>query len=74
MGRVTPGSGLQEMKQHVSATFPGYETIVEMLPKWKNGKTEAFKIGLNYDLLEEAFKSDNWPKGSLIKKYTFFRE
>ena len=44
------------------------------LPKWKNSQTESFKIKMDYDLLDEAFTSDNWPTGSLIKKYNFFRD
>lgn len=74
VGRVTPGTGLQGMKQHIDVTFPQNSCVIELLPKWKNSKTEAFKIGFDYDLLDEAYNADNWPKNALIKKYTFFRE
>lgn len=74
VGRVTPGTGVTGIKNHVDETFPGHEFEIEMLPKWKDGKTESFKVGIDYDLLDEAYISDNWPKGSLIKKYSFFRD
>lgn len=74
IGRVTPGTGIQGMREHIDVMFPKQEFIIEKLPKWKNGNTEAFKIGFSHDLLDEVYNSDNWPKGSLIKKYTFFRD
>lgn len=43
--RITPGTGFEEMKKHIDKTFPKSETLIEMLLKWKNGTTEAFKIG-----------------------------
>lgn len=73
VGRVTPGTGVDGLKEHIEIIFPEQETLIEMLPKWKNGETEAFKVGIDHDLLDEAFNSKNWPKGSLIKKYKFFQ-
>lgn len=74
VGRVTPGTGAAGMKKHCETIFPGRQIDLEILPKWKNSRTESFKIKIDYDLLDEAFNSDNWPIGSLIKKYTFFRD
>lgn len=74
VGRVTSGTGVAGIKKHCNITFPGREIVVEMLPKWKNGTTEAFKIKIDYDLLDQAFISDNWPTGSLIKRYKFFQD
>ena len=71
---VTSGTGVAGIKKHCNITFPGREIVVEMLPKWKNGTTEAFKIKIDYDLLDQAFISDNWPTGSLIKRYKFFQD
>nr|CAI5819846.1 unnamed protein product [Callosobruchus analis] len=73
VGRITPNTGVRGMEQHLKTIFPNTQFAVELLPKWKNSQTEAFKIGLDYTLQEELFRGHNWPSGALVKKYKFFR-
>lgn len=73
IGRATPGTSENSIRDLLAEKFPQSNFIIEKLPKWKNGVTESFKIGADYELHDEIFISDNWPQGTLIKRYKFFR-
>lgn len=74
VGRATPGTSATEINDYLVKKFPNNEFNVEHLPKWKNAFSECFKVGADHELLPELYKSETWPKGLLVKKYTFFRE
>lgn len=74
VGRATNGTTAAEMQNYLEEKFPKNEFTVELLPKWKNATSECFKVGVDPELLPELFKGDTWPKGLLVKNYTFFRD
>lgn len=73
VGRASPGTSIENMRALLAEKFRDREFIIEKLPKWKNGTTESFKIGVDFDLCDDMFSSENWPTGTLVKKYKFFR-
>nr|CAI5853490.1 unnamed protein product [Callosobruchus analis] len=74
VGRIAPATGVRGMKNHCEAVFPGRAVEIELLPQWKNSKTEAFKMKIDQDMLDAVFTSENWPSGALIKMYKFFQK
>lgn len=74
VGRATPGTTVDNMKALLEEKFPENDFIVEKLPKWKNGTTESFKIGADFELYDTLFEGDTWPQGTLVKRYRFFRD
>lgn len=73
VGRASPGTSEDNMRALLAEKFPKRDFIIEKLPKWKDGTTESFKVGVDIDLVDDIFNSENWPSGTLIKKYKFFR-
>nr|CAH7739394.1 unnamed protein product [Callosobruchus chinensis] len=74
VGRATPGTSEDDIKNVLQKKFEDRDFIIEKLPKWKNAQTESFKVGADKDLEDDLFDSSMWPVGTLVKKYTFFRE
>nr|CAI5835580.1 unnamed protein product [Callosobruchus analis] len=74
VGRIIPGTGVTGIKKHLENIFPDQTFEINLLPPWKNGRTEAFKIQINHCMESEIFKSENWPDGTLVKKINFFRD
>ncbi|VEN55100.1 unnamed protein product [Callosobruchus maculatus] len=52
VGRIAPATGVTGMKNHCDAVFPGRLVDIELLPQWKNSRTEAFKIKIDQDMLD----------------------
>nr|CAI5858236.1 unnamed protein product [Callosobruchus analis] len=52
VGRIAPATGVRGMKNHCEAVFPGRAVEIELLPQWKNSKTEAFKMKIDQDMLD----------------------
>nr|CAI5859264.1 unnamed protein product [Callosobruchus analis] len=74
VGRIAPATGVRGMKNHCEAVFSSRAVEIELLPQWKNSKTEAFKMKIDQDMLDAVFTSENWPSGALIKMYKFFQK
>nr|CAI5870399.1 unnamed protein product [Callosobruchus analis] len=56
--RLTPGTGVKGMQKHWNEKFPGRDVVIEALPTWKNGRTEAFKLQIDSDKQDQPTREN----------------
>ena len=73
VGKVKPDTTPVQVETYLKEKYPGYEFQVTALPKREEASSVSFKVGADSELMEQLYKSDNWPAEMVIKKFNFFR-
>ena len=74
VGKVKPDTTPVQVETYLKEKYPVYESQVTALPKREEASSVSFKVGADSELMEQLYKSDNWPAGMVIKKSTFFED
>lgn len=73
VGNVNLAANESHIQDHLKSKFPGRKFSVEALPVREEAKSRTFKVGADFEILDELYKSENWPKNIKIRRYRFFR-
>ena len=79
VGRTSSDTTSKQVHQHLENKFPGSNITVEDLisvdrDKHKQNQTKSFKVGINFNLLEQMQSADVWPENVIVRRYRFFRD
>ncbi|CAH0561686.1 unnamed protein product [Brassicogethes aeneus] len=74
VGRASLNTSVENISNHFSKKFNRNEFLVEKCPSREGAKSVSFKVESTFSLLEEMYKSENWPAGITVRKYRLFPE
>ncbi|XP_045464834.1 uncharacterized protein LOC123674052 [Harmonia axyridis] len=66
-------SAKQKVWIHIGKIFPGHSFSIEALTPKNESNSISFKVGGDMKLIDELYKSENWPEGITVRRYKFFR-
>lgn len=72
VGRINKNCTERELLEFLKIKQPERNFDIEKISR-DDRASSAFKVGIDFDLLEEMNKGDFWPQGIVIKRYRFFR-
>lgn len=72
VGKVDKNCDEDRLLEFLRAKFVGRSFSVEKISKEEHG-SNAFKVGFNFELLEEITTESFWPNGIIIRRFRFFR-
>ncbi|CAH0546867.1 unnamed protein product [Brassicogethes aeneus] len=75
IGRAQQTTTKEKLENYLAKKIPNTVFEVEEIKKHStnNNKNKSFKVGLDFDLLDEVLKPELWPKNLLVRRYIFFR-
>lgn len=73
LGNMKSGTTDFEIKSYLDLKFPRHSFEVEQLGRWKDAKTESFKVEADNDILEEFKNPTNWHSAVKVTKFIFFK-
>lgn len=72
VGRVQPGTECHSVLTHLKERIPNVEFIVEKINTPYNDYV-CFKVGADFEHYDALHSIENWPEGTVVKRYNFFR-
>lgn len=72
VGKINMKCTTEDVMKFLSDKFPGKKSQVELISN-EGSSSRAFKVGIDYKLLEEVSKPEFWPQGVTVRRYRFFR-
>lgn len=73
VGKIDPKHSEADLLRYLQGKFVNRHFDVEKLTKIDNAHSVAFRVGIDFDLLDDVYKPDMWPNDVVIKRY-FFRQ
>lgn len=73
VGRAGLETDENSVEKHLKLKFPDKKFIVAALPQRDGATSRSFKVGGSLDIVDQLYKSENWPENISIKRYHFFR-
>ena len=79
VGKTSKSTTCDLVTQHLKEKFPSADITVEELQSRdgidkSNFKTKSFKVGIDFELLNEVASPDTWPENIVVKRFRFFRD
>lgn len=74
IGNVNPGAGKETITNYIKKKVPGVDFVIDELPKREEALSRAFKLTVDFTLLETFNKSDFWPQGVIVKRFFQFKK
>lgn len=71
IGNINPNANRDSIEQYIRERLPNNDFILDDLPKREEALSRAFKLTIDFSLLETLNKPDFWPQGVIVKR--FFR-
>lgn len=74
LGKINKDCKEEDVVELIKAKFPENKTeiVVEKISR-EDSTSASFRLGIDFDLLEEVNRGDFWPRGVIVKRY-FFRK
>lgn len=73
IGKVNPGASKDTIVKYIRNKAPGVDFVVDELPKREEALSRAFKLTMDFTLLETFNRSDFWPQGVIVKRFFQFK-
>lgn len=73
VGRVSKNCTEEDLLEFLRKKQPHRKFEVQKISKPESPNT-SFKVGFDFELIEDLNKETFWPRGIIIKRYRFFRE
>lgn len=73
IGKVNKGTKPDTIRTYLQQKYNRNFTV-EALPTRDDAVSVSFKLGADFDLLAQLENCANWPKGVIVKRFTFFRQ
>ena len=71
-GKIDKGTKSDTIQDFLKEKY-SRDFTVEALPVRDDALSISFKLGADLDLLKQLEDSANWPRGVIIKRFSFFR-
>lgn len=73
VGRAAKSVTKNDLESFLGSRFANRSFLVDELPAREPATSRAFKVGADFDLLDQLNDSNLWPTGIIIKRFHFFR-
>lgn len=73
VGNVNPGASKDSIVGYIRNRAPEVDFVVDELPKREEALSRAFKLTVDFTLLEKFNKADFWPQGVVVKRFFQFK-
>lgn len=75
VGNVSAEATDKSIKEFLMNMHPNQTFSVDTIEKKheNRSKSKSFKVGFDFDILDEMIKPENWPKNVVVRRYRFFR-
>lgn len=74
VGKTAQGTSEDAIRDHLQRKFRSEQFVIEKLPQREGANSCSFKVGASFTMLEDLYKSENWPENVTVRRFRFFRD